>query len=495
MKKKTIKEYQGAIILGAGHSLICGGIPEVPVVFDTPEELNQQRQSFGLYNIVSDDFTQHVAAPAANAVESDDRYIYPIFRGLSQVIVRKKYDPIDFTRPGVLESAIHLLVGQTVYTNHWSYVDNQVGVVVKAFWDKGYTVDGVKVPPGINIQLKIDAKNNPKLADSLTMDPPSIHSNSVTVSFNWVQSHPSMSYGDFRDKVGTFDEKGELIRRIVTKINTFSETSLVSHGADPFAKIVGPDGKIKNAHISHAMDSFSAGTPDKSSFFFMSYKTEESFSLDPTIPNETNDNNVKQLKMNKEHLLLLAQLSGFALAEGLSEMDQESFEANFDMESFNAHLAEKPIDVEALMNLQTENTRLSGEVTTLTNKVTELEAQIASQSSSNQLSIDEEEFSQVRDEIIANLTNDYSLVKGNAPDEATTKMWAKSNLASLRALSKTYRESLEEKFPLSCKSCGSSDVSRATSNPEPGNPAEPPKKESFLEKDTYGMVKHYRSIK
>lgn len=55
-----------------------------------------------------------------------------------------------------------------------------------------------------------------------------------------------MEDGEFYQKLGTYDSKGEMVRRIVTEVVRYLETSLVSHGADSFAQKIGSDGKIVN---------------------------------------------------------------------------------------------------------------------------------------------------------------------------------------------------------------------------------------------------------
>lgn len=51
--------------------------------------------------------------------------------------------------------------------------------------------------------------------------------------------------------MGTYDEEGKLICRIATRIISYKETSLVWHGADPYAqKIV--DGVINNIQYAHS---------------------------------------------------------------------------------------------------------------------------------------------------------------------------------------------------------------------------------------------------
>ena len=45
-----------------------------------------------------------------------------------------------------------------------------------------------------------------------------------------------MEDNEFYQKLGTYDSKGVMVRRMVTEIVRYLETSLVSHGADSFAR-------------------------------------------------------------------------------------------------------------------------------------------------------------------------------------------------------------------------------------------------------------------
>ena len=51
------------------------------------------------------------------------------------------------------------------------------------------------------------------------MDPPAIHSNSVTVRFSWEKSHPELTDQQFYDKIGSYDKDGKLIKRNVKVIS------------------------------------------------------------------------------------------------------------------------------------------------------------------------------------------------------------------------------------------------------------------------------------
>jgi hypothetical protein len=167
----------------------------------------------------------------------DSDYIYPLFRALSRSIIGGHW--LDFTQGDVLKDSMPLLERQTVYKNHSFYdVERWVGVVNQVAWDEaGEQTDGV---PGINSELKIDWKVNPLIARGLLMEPPAIHSVSVTVLAEFEPSHPALweeSKWTFYDMLGE-DLGGEVVRFIVTKILGYWEISLVFQGADTRAKDV-----------------------------------------------------------------------------------------------------------------------------------------------------------------------------------------------------------------------------------------------------------------
>lgn len=177
------------------------------------------------------------AGVPASIVPRDDDYIYPLFRALSQTVIEGYW--IDYSQPGVLEESTPLLAGQTVYADHhfWN-VEKWLGVVNESQWDaEGAQSDGV---PGINVELKIDALLNPRIARGLLMQPPAIHSASVTVLFEYEYSHPDLiEEGRFWDLLGE-QVNGELVRLIATKILAYWELSLVFQGADRGAKQLPP---------------------------------------------------------------------------------------------------------------------------------------------------------------------------------------------------------------------------------------------------------------
>lgn len=462
------KEYEGSIRMGAAHSLIIGHGPKLNLITAEQEADNRRSnlESFGLWEVATPNFnTYYPNATAEDLAPKDEEFIRPIYRALSEVIVRKKFDPIDFSKNGVLKASMSMLVGQSVYTNHDSFVGNEVGVVSKTFWAEAYEVNGQTIPAGINAEFLIDGKAHPKLSRGIMMDPPSIHSNSVTVNFKWIQSHPKMEYQEFRNKVGSYDEKGQLIRRIVSEITAYYETSLVSHGADPFAQKVGNDGKIVNPDLAIRRDSFSAEKEGASLYHFFSYK--ESLS-EITIPVQLDNNNnsekseetPKSKTMNKELVLLMALLSGYQLAEGLENLSQEEFSEQFDEAAFLAHVTEKKAELEALKTASTE-------LTAITTEKEALEAEIEPlREFKTQNEKIAEKFGEVRSSLQAEVERLYSIAHGKPASDKLRETFTGATFETLETFKESYYELVEDKYEMTCNDCNSHNITRASSNPE-----------------------------
>ena len=274
-----IKGSIGTLRLHSGHSVVVSHIPD-KVQLETLGKIasNEKRAnaSFGLFDTATPNYQTYYPDVTADDIKpNDDQYIKPVYRLLSAVVVHKNSNPIDFSKPGVLKASMPLLLGQTVYPDHEPSIGNALGVVSEVSWQDGYELEGVQVPAGIIGTLKIDAKSHPAVARNIMMDPPAIHSNSVTVQFNWEPSHPEMETDDFWDKLGSYDQEGQLIRRIVTKVLRYTETSLVPHGADPFAKILDDNGNMVLPKYAESVYNLSERTPQdkrKRVMFFMDFK-------------------------------------------------------------------------------------------------------------------------------------------------------------------------------------------------------------------------------
>jgi len=168
-----------------------------------------------------------------DVLPSEADYITVPFRALSQAFVPGHC--LDFTTDGVLEAAVPLIVGQTVYPNHdFTDINNALGVISAANWDAEDVAQ--KGAPGVNVQYKIDALMNPRISRLLLMRPPGIHSTSLTLLFEFDFSHPDLvEQGRFWQLLGE-EVEGSIVRLIVTEILECWEGSLVFMGADRMAK-------------------------------------------------------------------------------------------------------------------------------------------------------------------------------------------------------------------------------------------------------------------
>jgi hypothetical protein len=172
------------------------------------------------------------AAPAAA-----EEFVIATFRALSESQFTAELNGggllalLDFTEPGVLKAAAGMLTGQVVYPDHLHQVDAWLGTVVRDWWSE--TDPGL--PPGLNVELKIDALSNPKIARGLLLEPPAVKAGSVCMEFEMRRSHPDLEDWEFWELQGQ-NLNGAVVRCIVVRIERINEYSLCWDGADPFAK-------------------------------------------------------------------------------------------------------------------------------------------------------------------------------------------------------------------------------------------------------------------
>ena len=428
-----MKIYFNEISLFAGHSLRHGNIepldaPDGPSletlqkVIAKPDDI----RSFGLFS--SADF--HKFHPDGDAKPKVDDYVRPLFRALSKVVVHKKYNPVDFSMNDALKDSMPLLKGQSVKGDHDTGIGTTLGAVEDVAWEEAYEAEGITVPAGINSKLKLDTKVNPAIARLVQMDPPGIHSTSVTVGFNWEQSHPSMDRNEFINKIGTFGADGKLVRRIVNEVKYYTEISLVDHGADGYAKKIGKDGKIYLPQMGVITNS---AEREKQKYFFFDFKPgyEDviSNSENSTIPTES-ISETSNSKVMKEQLIALAAIFGLTYDENKPETGQAI--------------------LEAVKKLMTDKTALDGQVAnvaTLTADKTSLQT------------FKDTILGVARGKAIASLQKAYD---NKAPEALITVINNTSDITAIEALQASYDGQTEAKYPLSCKKCGSTNVSRGS---------------------------------
>ena len=454
-------ERMESMIIGSGHTIMAGFLPTgvEPQTFSENfyrwnHVSKESVEKLGLFGSDIDYNTYYPNLTKEDLTPNTDEFIEPVFRLLSATIVSKNWNPTDFSQPGVLKASMRMLLGQTVNCDHSTDIGNAIGSVSQVMWQEGYKDGNFMIPAGINGVLKIDGKANPRIARGILMDPPSIHSNSVTVQFKWDKSHPGMDDRDFWDKLGTYDEKGNMIRKVVTEVVRYLETSLVSHGADSFAQKIGEDGKIINPEFAkRTWTSFAEYQEDtKKAYYFTDFKEDiNSYQENnDTPPNNINTNNpLNNNTMNQELKEFLEKLFGdnlLSLAEGQEVSTELALSA-----------------VQSLVNskktLEASITNLTTEKNQLSEQITQKDAEIANLTA--MATVGKNHIASLREEVVGN----YKKLKGDKVDETIVTMLnaETTGLQTLISLNKDYKAQLEEKFPLTCSKCGSHDVTRSSS--------------------------------
>jgi len=181
-------------------------------------------------------------------IPKEEDFVQKPFRLISATTVGAgTWKSTDFSDTRILRGSRNMLEGVPVYKEHRMNLDNWMGIVTGVKWTSAFTSNGVNIPAGIDGIIAVDAKTNPKIARGLLMG--TIFSNSVTVEFEWEMSHEFENDWDFYNRIGEIGKDGKMIRRVVTNIINYHETSLVWLGADPYAKAIDTSGDLVNVDI------------------------------------------------------------------------------------------------------------------------------------------------------------------------------------------------------------------------------------------------------
>ena len=447
----NFKDKTGVITLDSGHSLILGHKPDKLTMDQIAEKISTEKQdtaNLGLFDSSTPNYTTYYPDVTADDLKpKDGDFIYPVFRLLSETTVQKGFKPIDFSKKGVLKKSMHKLLGQTINVDHETALGNAIGSVKEVAWQNAYTTaSGQKIPGGINGTFAIDGKSNPRIARGIMMNPPSIHSNSVSVRFKWEQSHTFENENEFYQKLGTRDKDGEMVRVIVTDVVQFTETSLVAHGADPFAQKIGTDGKIVNPEFADGVYSF--GADDNKTTMNFDWKDGLlSLTADDTIPNQYNNNSkTKHVKQMEFKEFLETFKPNFELGEDLNE---ENF-----TEKLEAFVTAKDAEIQTLTDDKGDlETQLQSEKDT----VTELNSTIDGNKSKVELA------GTVLDSTRLEAKKFYELTAGkDDSDAAILKNIEEADFELAESLLKQYKSEAEKLFPDTCQDCNSTNVSKAS---------------------------------
>lgn len=437
-------EFLEEIVLTNAHSMIASHISERLKLSDKLGTSVIDQAKFGFFGDAPSFNTFYPDAKPEDFTPGDADYIQPLFRMLSNTVVISNKGLIEFPSD-VLRASVNKLPGMAVYPNHDDQVGNELGVVLDTVWQEAYELNGLKIPAGINGRVKIDAKANPRIARGINMNPPSIHSVSCTVVYRWKPSHKFEKEWEFYDKMGTRDDKGELIRKIATEILYYSELSLVSGGADPYAKKLGEDGKIilpnfadaqhvdANAKFSYSIDWAKPIDMDTASFSKEKEKT----------------NNKKEENMNEQLLQAVALALGLTLTQDNYETELANFKAAHD-KMVNPESMEIG-EFKGFEAIKTEFER----------RGTELAAQAEK---SGFIAIGEARLQEVRDE--ATRLYKLTLAEGEKEDEGIINLIKDANFDSAVSLQKQYQATVDEKVPMTCSKCGSHEITRASAKRE-----------------------------
>jgi hypothetical protein len=353
---------------------------------------------------------------------------------------------------GILKASMPKLLGQTVYANHEASIGNQLGVVSNVVWQPAYTsATGVKIPAGINAEFKIDARSHPNIARGLLMQPPAIHSNSVTVAFGWEKSHPKMDDDEFRASLGKYGADKQLIRRIVNQIVNYHETSFVSHGADPFAQKIGDNGEIVNPGFADIEYNQLSSTKAGSQVYWIEYSTDTvAMSADPQNPDPN--------PINQENEDIMLKAIALSLKIDVTNLTDEQISAKI-TEALNAQ-------AEANKNLTTQLSAATGELTTVKETLTAAQASVTNlttekDSLTTKLKVHTDAAVTALEAKRGNVLRMYKVLHAEAGDEsAMVKAIGTANAEMLTAFEADYQNQLDEKYPAFCSDCRSTNVSR-----------------------------------
>lgn len=360
----------------------------------------------------------------------DGDYIHVPFRALSACPVQGGIIDFGYRNGQALKAAVGLFNGLTIFKDHDHTVDGWCGLTSGAYWDE--ITPGV--PHGVNFMLDVDVKADPKVARGLLSG--ALNAGSVTIKFDFEQSHPDMERDEFFMHLGdTVD--GQVVRALVTEVIQCWEYSVVWQGADKFAKVIGDDGKIVTPGVA-----------------------SNSLSLQ------------QRQEKPKMDLKALALLLGLSLGDTVTE---ETLTAAVKAQNINATAlaaatTAKTTAETALATAQTELATTKTQVTELTNSVTKITGDLAtSQTQATTLQVKVTELTPLAATGTAFLTETrsealrlYNLVEGATATEAMRTLINNSTLEVAKSFCASYKDRAEQVAPLKCTACGSANLSRAT---------------------------------
>ncbi len=238
------------------------------------------------------------------------------FRHLSATIVGGgSYKATDFSNAAVLKRSVSLLSRKPAYLNHNQAAGKDIGTIGDAEWSNAYTHPTFgKIPGGIEAPFIIDSILYPDLCRKLSSPVSSIDAASVTVFFEWEASHEFESNYDFYYHLGEMKDD-DMVRRIVTNIIDYAESSLCFLGADPYARMLDEKGKLVSIDRAAAftkskfsdLPELQKWDPQRSYYLFDCLDSEKFLHLSKTSQSFNKSEPEKNIIMDEILILLAAQ--------------------------------------------------------------------------------------------------------------------------------------------------------------------------------------------
>lgn len=348
-------------------------------------------------------------------VAETSEYAEFMFRMLSMVLIPGWW--VDFSEEGVLEKATNLFKTK-IYTDHVTNVRNSVGATRDPVFSNRTGVNGV------DAVFRIFKNIAPEIVTRLQTDPPLIDSNSVGIIFQFKRSHVDLD--GFYWRLGE-EVDGQIVRLIATKILKIPETSLVAAGADPTAK------KFHSVTSTH----FEEQNPKEN---------EEMPQIKRAI--------LSTLGVDMKKL-------GLSVGEGeFIDLPSEKLEAVLsqagqNIESLNGKLKTAELSQDQAVSTTAKFSKIFGletfpETFEFDSKISEVVTLL-------------EEPKKLLQTYVEKALTAYRLFTSNKPDPIIEKMIQSANMEQVKAFCAQYGAKLEEKHPLKCGSCGSDQITRASS--------------------------------
>lgn len=403
----------------------------------------------------------------------EDFLLFP-FRQLSATIVGSRtWKATDFSNEKVLSAATNLLTSVPAYKNHNIYVGEEVGTVGQAKW----VPKQGKIPAGIDAPFVIDSVLNKNLCRQMLSPVSPIQCCSVTVIFDWESSHEFEEEWHFYQHVGEIINDEE-VRRIVTKIHSFIESSLVWKGADPWARMKDESGeyKIKLSQESVSMSALDreAGREGQKDLAKLYFKERKLFSYENFSASEYNPEYFKSKPLPKPND---EDMFNLALAKKLDiPVDQitEELLASYEFVKKDSY--------DSLLTLSTEVENLKKEKSDLTASFDALKVEkenLAAEKTA--LEFDAKNGKEFMDRLRKATTEAYTktCVKSEPDPVILNEIEQLNSIESLNSRIKLFNGRLMDQFSGHCKDCGSEKIDFRSSE-DPGKTDLKPQKVSHL---------------